>query len=229
MSELSAPGKILVVDDSFQSRMILTKRLRAAGHTVEAAADGRQGLGAIRRFHPDVMITDWAMPEMDGLRLVHTLRTAREPAENLYIILLSAHDETGHRVIALDAGADDYLAKPWEDAELMARVRVGLRRQRMHAALAQAERAAALHTVAATVAHAIKNPLTALSDRLQTARSSPPSGPTFVEFLDRCDAEVAAIADRIAALQGLKEPPLTEHPEDTTMLDLRAAVPAPRR
>ena len=118
--------RILVVeDDPFFSR-VLVKRLAAEGYQVLGAADGREGMKAIVSFEPDLVISDWMMPQVDGLELCQSVKTGlREAAP--YFILLTAKGEIDDKLLALETGADDYLVKPCDQGELMARVRAGLR------------------------------------------------------------------------------------------------------
>ena len=118
--------KVLVVEDDPFFQRVLMKRLLAEGYQVFAAADGREGMKAIVSFEPDLVISDWMMPEVDGLELCQSVKTGlREAAP--YFILLTAKGEISNKLLALDTGADDYLVKPCDQGELMARVRAGLR------------------------------------------------------------------------------------------------------
>jgi DNA-binding response OmpR family regulator len=118
--------KVLVVEDDPFFQRVLTKRLLAEGYQVFAASDGREGMKAIVSFEPDLVISDWMMPEVDGLELCQSVKTGlREAAP--YFILLTAKGEISNKLLALDTGADDYLVKPCDQGELMARVRAGLR------------------------------------------------------------------------------------------------------
>ena len=118
--------KVLVVeDDPFFSR-VLQKRLAVEGYQVQSAADGREGMKLIVSFEPDLVISDWMMPEVDGLELCQSVKTGLGDAAP-YFILLTAKGEIDDRLLGLQTGADDYLVKPCDQAELMARVRAGLR------------------------------------------------------------------------------------------------------
>jgi phosphoserine phosphatase RsbU/P len=118
--------KVLVVEDDPFFQRVLSKRLLAEGYQVFTAADGREGMKAIVSFEPDLVISDWMMPEVDGLELCQSVKTGlREAAP--YFILLTAKGEISNKLLALDTGADDYLVKPCDQGELMARVRAGLR------------------------------------------------------------------------------------------------------
>jgi DNA-binding response OmpR family regulator len=118
--------KVLVVeDDPFFSR-VLQKRLSVEGYKVQSAADGREGMKLIVSFEPDLVISDWMMPEVDGLELCQSVKTGLGDAAP-YFILLTAKGEIDDRLLGLQTGADDYLVKPCDQAELMARVRAGLR------------------------------------------------------------------------------------------------------
>ena len=118
--------KVLVVEDDLFFQRVLQKRLTIEGYQVAAAADGREGMKAIVTFEPDLVISDWMMPEVDGLELCQSVKTGLRDAAP-YFILLTAKGEINDRLLALETGADDYLVKPCDQAELMARVRAGLR------------------------------------------------------------------------------------------------------
>ena len=116
---------ILVVDDDAPIRRMLDRTLTAEGYAVETAADGGQALAAVERSTPDLLVLDVAMPGVDGLAVSRRLR-----AKGLAVpvLLLTARDSVSDRVAGLDAGADDYLVKPFATEELLARVRALLRR-----------------------------------------------------------------------------------------------------
>jgi sigma-B regulation protein RsbU (phosphoserine phosphatase) len=123
----SAPEiKVLVVEDDAYFQRVLVKRLEAEGYQVLTACDGREGMKAIVANDPDLVISDWMMPHVDGLELCQALKTGLKESAP-YFILLTAKGEIDDRLLGLDTGADDYLVKPCEQGELMARVRAGLR------------------------------------------------------------------------------------------------------
>ncbi len=125
MKSMSEVRILVVEDDPFFARVLL-KRLSAEGYQVMAAADGREGMKAIVGFEPDLVISDWMMPHVDGLELCQSVKTGlREAAP--YFLLLTAKGEIDDKLLALETGADDYLVKPCDQGELMARVRAGLR------------------------------------------------------------------------------------------------------
>jgi sigma-B regulation protein RsbU (phosphoserine phosphatase) len=118
--------RILIVEDDPFFQRVLLKRLAAEGYQVQAAADGREGMKAIVTYEPDLVISDWMMPHVDGLELCQSVKTGLREASP-YFILLTAKGEISDKLLALDTGADDYLVKPCDQGELMARVRAGLR------------------------------------------------------------------------------------------------------
>ena len=120
-----AAASILVVDDDAPIRRMLQRTLAAEGHDVSAAPDGGAALAAVERAVPDLLVLDVAMPGLDGFAICRRLR-AKGLA--LPILLLTARDAVPDRVAGLDAGADDYLVKPFATEELVARVRALLRR-----------------------------------------------------------------------------------------------------
>ncbi|HLQ34158.1 MAG TPA: response regulator transcription factor [Chloroflexota bacterium] len=117
-------SRILVADDAAEIRNLLKRTLAGHGHTVELAADGLQAVDKARGWRPDLILLDLAMPRMGGLSACQHIREF-SPAP---IIVLSVMGEEHDKVRALDAGADDYVTKPFGVEELLARIRVALRR-----------------------------------------------------------------------------------------------------
>ena len=118
------PKKILIVDDEPQIVEICSDYLKAAGYETVTASNGAQGLFLARHEKPDLIVLDLMMPEMDGLEVCREIR--RE--SNVPIIMLTARVEETDKLIGLELGADDYITKPFSPRELVARVRVVLRR-----------------------------------------------------------------------------------------------------
>jgi two-component system response regulator MprA len=118
---------VLVVDDDGPIRRMLERTLAADGYEVTGAAGGGEALAAIERSTPDLVVLDVAMPDVDGLSVCRRLRAK---GLGLPILLLTARDAVADRVRGLDAGADDYLVKPFAAEELLARVRALVRRGR---------------------------------------------------------------------------------------------------
>jgi two-component system, OmpR family, response regulator MprA len=117
--------RVLVVDDDRAVRESLRRSLEFNGYDVSLAQDGAEALAGIGTAQPDVVIMDVMMPRLDGLEATRAMRGA---GHDLPILVLTARDEVGDRVAGLDAGADDYLTKPFALAELLARLRALLRR-----------------------------------------------------------------------------------------------------
>jgi DNA-binding response OmpR family regulator len=118
--------KILIAEDEKISRRILEMTLTKAGYDAVAVEDGVKALESIQKDVPDLLITDWMMPELDGLELCRRIRTLNLTSY-VYIIVLTALTQKEKIIEGLDAGADDYITKPFERTELLARVRAGER------------------------------------------------------------------------------------------------------
>jgi two-component system response regulator MprA len=116
---------VLVVDDDRAVRDSLRRSLEFNGYDVVLAADGAEGLVAVGSQHPDVVVIDVMMPRLDGIETTRALRAA---GNDVPVLVLTARDAVGDRVEGLDAGADDYLTKPFALEELLARLRALLRR-----------------------------------------------------------------------------------------------------
>jgi two-component system response regulator MprA len=118
-------ARVLVAEDDRAVRESLVRALQLEGYTVVAANNGAEALDAVRQAEPDVLLLDVSMPLVDGLTVCRVLRSEDN---RLPVLMLTARTETSDRVAGLDAGADDYLSKPFDLDELLARVRALLRR-----------------------------------------------------------------------------------------------------
>lgn len=117
-------GRVLIVDDDPQLRRVLKMTLAAEGYEVESARSGEDALQTLREMHFDLMLLDMNMPGMGGLETCRAVRASSE----MPIIILTVRNSEQDKVVALDVGADDFVAKPFSTPELLARIRAALRR-----------------------------------------------------------------------------------------------------
>jgi two-component system, OmpR family, response regulator MprA len=123
--QATATARVLVVEDDDAIADVLRRSLRAEGHEVRSAADGVEALRAAAEFIPDLVLLDLGLPRLDGMEVLRRLRAESDAP----ILILTARTATEDRVDGLDEGADDYLPKPFEREELLARTRALLRRR----------------------------------------------------------------------------------------------------
>ena len=120
---MALPTKVLIVEDDVHIRRLLRVALLRAGHAVAEAGTAREGLSLLDIDKPDAVLLDLGLPDRDGLELIQLIK-ARSDAT---LLVVSAREETAEKVAALDLGADDYLTKPFDTEELLARIRTALR------------------------------------------------------------------------------------------------------
>lgn len=123
---MTTPDHVLIVDDDAEIRTLLSEYLQRNGYRVSAVADGRGMWAALDSKRPDMIVLDLMLPGDDGLTLCRNLRAR----SSVPIIMLTAHGEETDRIVGLEIGADDYLAKPFNPRELLARIKTVLRRSR---------------------------------------------------------------------------------------------------
>jgi two-component system response regulator MprA len=125
MNATGRDPRVLVVEDDEEIAQVLQRSLRLEGYEVRVAGDGETALDQSAAFNPDLVILDLGLPKLDGMEVARRLRSA----DDVPILMLTARDALESRVEGLDAGADDYLVKPFERQELLARLRALLRRR----------------------------------------------------------------------------------------------------
>ena len=174
---------VLVADDSLIMRRLLTAYLRPWGYEVLEAKDGEEAWSLFQSESVSLVLTDWIMPNVDGLELIRRIRASPRPGY-CYLILLTAKSEKEDLVTAMEAGADDFLVKPCDKEELRVRLREGERIIRLErelaqqnrqlretqAALIQSEKLASLGQLAAGMAHEINNPIAFVTNNLAVLR-----------------------------------------------------------
>ena len=154
-------NKILIVEDEKDTRFILERLLSKNDYEVVTAVNGEDALDKIKGFNPEVVLADWTMPVMDGIELCRIIKND-EKFKLIYFIILTARVALKDRVKGLDVGADDFLVKPVENQELLARIRSGIRIHNLQQELKSIEHNKAIIEMACTIGHKINNPLSSL-------------------------------------------------------------------
>ena len=129
--------KILIAEDEYTTRLMVQVSLENWGYTVNSVADGKEAWNAFQKVEtPDIAILDWEMPEVDGVELCKRIKNLQRP-NPVYVIILTGRDDQKDILQGFDAGADDYMTKPFNDDELRARVRVAERLVTIQSSLSQ--------------------------------------------------------------------------------------------
>jgi len=212
-------GKILVVDDSVHIRVLLEHRLAAEGYDVCLAENGAEALERARADVPDVVISDWMMPVMDGEQLCAHVRADPE-LRGVFFIMLTAKDSQDARVHSLSSGADDFLVKPWDERELLARIRSGMRILMLQREIQSKDKRDILAKLAVTTAHEINNPLTGLLAELQLIQMDEKLSPRGAEGIDRAVELAQRIADIVSRFRNLDVESTTDYAGGVQMFDI---------
>ncbi|MEK7205895.1 MAG: response regulator [candidate division NC10 bacterium] len=196
-------ARVLVVEDDTAVRTLLAWRLRRQGCTVEEAEDGVEALSLIERSIPDVVVTDMAMPRLDGLGL---LKAIREKDPDLPVIILTGHGSLENAIQALrEGGLFDYLMKPLSDVTLL-EVAVGraLEVRQLRALAREVDQVAAMRELARTAADRILNPLNVVALGLVTLRRdgiSPEARAHAVEKIERAIEAITQVVHQMVTIE----------------------------
>ncbi len=150
---------ILLVDDDPLYIELTTMLLKGEGYRVLAAADGKSAIELFQNEKPDILMMDWNLPELSGIDLLKSFKEHLPDSTSPYIIMVTARNEVEYRIEGMEAGADDYITKPFDKKELFARLHVGLRTLSLRRELADQARQKTVMEMAVSMAHEIANPL----------------------------------------------------------------------
>jgi len=214
--------KVLIVEDEKDTLFILTKLLEKNGYEVASAINGLEALDIIDDFSPKVIVADWTMPIMDGIELCNRLKED-EKNKLIYYIILTARTSLKDRVKGLDIGADDFLLKPTENQELLARIRSGVRIYNLQNELKEIEHGKALIEMATTIGHKINNPLSSLTISLKLLEEDLEEidKGKFKEDFELINEALTRISSLTNDLLHLKNPETEEYTSETKMLKLK--------
>jgi sigma-B regulation protein RsbU (phosphoserine phosphatase) len=211
--------KILVVEDERDTRFILEKLLTKNNFEVVTANNGQEALKLLETYTPKVILADWTMPIMDGLQLCNQIKSS-EKLKLIYYIILTARTSLRDRVTGLDVGADDFLMKPIENQELIARIKSGIRIFNLQKELKAIEHSKAVVELACTIGHKINNPLSSLKiamDNLQETLPVESSENTEEDFLIIQQA-IDRIQTFVHQLTHLENPEIIDYTDESKMI-----------
>jgi len=214
--------KILLVEDEKDTRFILERLLTKNNYEVLSAKDGSEGLKLLETYMPKAILADWTMPVMDGLELCKILKQD-ERYKTIYFIVLTARASLKDRVTGLDVGADDFLVKPIENQELLARIRSGVRIFNLQSELKNLEHNKAIIEMACTIGHKINNPLSSLliSVKNMEAELMELDQTKFSEDLSIIQQSIDRIKTLTESLTNLEKPTLIDYTSGSKMIDLK--------
>jgi sigma-B regulation protein RsbU (phosphoserine phosphatase) len=213
--------QILVVEDEKDTRYILDKLLSKNGYEVVTSVNGEEAIGILKQHKPKVIIADWTMPIMDGIELCKTLK-GDEKYKLIYFIILTARASLKDRVIGLDVGADDFLVKPVDNQELLARIRSGIRIHNLQNELKNIEHNKAIIEMACTIGHKINNPLASLLMSIKNIEDELNSDEKdkFNDDFNITHQSIEKIKFLVNDLIHLQNPDLIEYTPDQKMVKL---------
>jgi len=216
---VSTPPKILVVDDNADNVELLAKRLKALGYSTCEAYDGEQALVRVAEEDPDLIILDVMMPKLDGFEVCRRLKTD-ERTRTIPVIMLTAKREVPDKIRGLDTGADDYVTKPFNPQELMARVRSLLTLRTLQEKRATEEKLGALGQMAEGVAHEVRNPMVTIGGFARRIRDRLPEEDPLREYAEHIIKEVERLETMVEEIVRFKALMISPYEP----VDLRAVV-----
>jgi CheY-like chemotaxis protein len=219
--------RILLIDDDQEVAEIAVSFLKSEGYDVQHAASGEDGLNILERENADLLLLDVSLPDMDGFEICRRLRS-NPSTEQLNIIMLTGRGSVDAKVTGLGSGADDYLIKPFDPQELLARIQAQLRIKDLRDRLIKMEKVATIGQMVITLSHKINNPLTAIvwhAELLRERMGSLPGIPSDVhDSLETIGREAQRIQQVMVKLAHVTRPVVTEYLPGTPMIDIEESV-----
>ncbi len=200
---MNNPPRILVVDDNADNVELLTKRLKALGLETREAYDGEQALEKVASEDPDLVILDVMMPKLDGFEVCRRLKSS-ERTRKIPVVMLTAKREIPDKIRGLDTGADDYVTKPFNPQELMARVRSLLNLRTLEAKRVTEEKLGALGQMAEGVAHEVRNPMVTIGGFARRIRERLEPGDPLREYAEHIIKEVERLESMVEEIVRFK-------------------------
>ncbi len=198
-------SRIIVIDDDPVIRKIIKYKLEKENYEVLLAEDALEGISRIISEKPDLILLDVVMPEVDGYETLQLIKCNQE-LKDIPVIMLTGRDEVNDIRKGFDSGADDYLGKPFDFPELLARIKTLLRIKELQKKVLKNERMAAIGQIALTIRHKINNPLTAVVGQSEVLiRREKNLPPQVRDNLEEIYREGAIIQNTIAKLEDIKD------------------------
>lgn len=216
---MNEKDKILIVEDDADTRYILEKLLTKNNFEVLATNNGLEAFKSLENFLPKVILADWTMPIMDGLSLCNKVKNS-DKYKLIYFIILTARTSLRDRVTGLDLGADDFLMKPIENQELIARIKSGIRIFNLQKELREVEHSKAIVELACTLGHQINNPLNSLKISVANLKESLTDKlkDQSAEDFQIVQQSIERIQKFVVQLTNLENPELINYSEERKMI-----------
>ncbi len=221
-------NKICIIDDHPENVFILQDRLEKAGFEIITAYDGKSGIEKVKEKIPDLVLLDVMMPDISGFEVCKSI-TTDDQTKHIPVILLTALTSTEDLEVGLQAGAFDYIKKPFNRAELLARIKSALRFSETNKFLIEIEK---INTFAATVLtanHEIKQPLTLINLSTSAIRRELSKEQYNIDSIEKrvkyIEGATQEIIDVLEKLSSIKKPVFTDYINNLKMIDINTTIP----
>ena len=213
------PHKILIVDDQPVNVQLLMRKLEREGFAPEGVYSGQEALDSVARAHPDLILLDVMMPDMDGIEVCARLQN-NEATRNIPVIFVTARGAREHKIEGLSAGAVDYITKPVDLDEMVARVRTQLRVVDLQRRLSESRRAATLGAMTQGIAHNLNNMLAIILgyvDLIKLHHNKPENVSNHAAGIEKAVKRIAGVIKQLNALVIRTRPPASSVPLQTLL------------